>query len=486
VLEIIISKYLHEAMEKRWNPFQHGNRKEHSQMSQLVCVHEHMLLRAYKYGRVDCVRLDFTRAADMVVHSILVEKLRQLCIDPVVVNWIRAFLRNRVQSVKVGNALSNPLPVTSGLPQGSPLSNVLLMIYLNDLTAELNNENIYQYSDDTLITRIITEEEDCVKLQRDLKTLERWMDYHGMKINLKKCHVLSFSLNGYTPSYTATFPYELRGEKIEHLRSMKYLGIMMSYDFFWDEHIDYLDSKFKQDFTNQMWFLRHYSDSFQTEYFSRFLRVRLEKCSAAWNPPFNRMNAPIIEKMENLQDSLLQFTRFKHQLPSLAERRLNQLMILFFKILQKPKSYHGIAAMIDICDRNFSWAIFKAFIKLPESILGTAIKEYVRLGHFISDNCEENNIVYTKEGEFYRANPFMLKFCSDRNYDFVKNGDDKMDIDPVDALFLVSKNLHPSYSDGKIRDKIKRIRASASTSIPTCVINLIRVQLDEDEENAND
>ena len=78
---------------------------------------------------------DLSKAFDSVSHNILLKKFSALKID---VFWLKNYIENRAQSVRLNNTTSNKLNVAYGVPQGSILGPVLFSIYVNDLNECIN------------------------------------------------------------------------------------------------------------------------------------------------------------------------------------------------------------------------------------------------------------------------------------------------------------------------------------------------------------
>ena len=87
---------------------------------------------------VDLVFFDFSKAFDSVVHSILIDKLFSIEIYGILLEWIRGFLSNQTKRVKEAGALSKSISFTSGIPQGSVLGPLLLIIYVNFVLSNIN------------------------------------------------------------------------------------------------------------------------------------------------------------------------------------------------------------------------------------------------------------------------------------------------------------------------------------------------------------
>jgi hypothetical protein len=173
--------------------------------------------------QTDMIVLGFAKAFDKVSHPRLLHKLRHYGIKGKHNQWIKAFLESRTQAVVLENKYSDKVDVTSGVPQGSVLGPVLFLIYINDITDNMQS-TIRLFADDCTIYRPINNKNDQQILQSDLTNLTKWEQKWKMAFNVSKCNVMHLTRS----KNPIKEPYYMHGKQLEVVQDTKVLGELPS------------------------------------------------------------------------------------------------------------------------------------------------------------------------------------------------------------------------------------------------------------------
>ena len=113
-----------------------------------------------------------------------------------VLSILTQFLSNRSQQVMVDSCRSKLVNVVSGVPQGSVLGPLLLLLYTLEIFS-ISENKLIGYADDSILMAVVPSPGVRVALAqfliRDLGRVSEWCDLWVMKLNASKTKTMIVS-----------------------------------------------------------------------------------------------------------------------------------------------------------------------------------------------------------------------------------------------------------------------------------------------------
>ena len=175
--------------------------------------------------------LDVEKAFDNFWHNGLRYKIFMPDLPTKMTRWLSDFLVGRVIQVNANGFLSDKISPIAEVPQGSVLSPLLFLIYVNNLPKPHHRQNSKsQFADETVLWAASKNVQLAAKLlQKDLRKLAKWCAKWRIKLNPEKTKIIIFSR-----SYLARKPeptLKLYGERLKIYSQVKFLGIIFDSKF---------------------------------------------------------------------------------------------------------------------------------------------------------------------------------------------------------------------------------------------------------------
>lgn len=312
-LEAIQARRLTELAERhRLLPDeQHGCRAQHSTESALELLTEQIRTAWSEDKVVTVLSLDVQGAFDRVSHPRLLNNLRRKGIPESLVQWTKSFLTDRRTSLTLQSWTTNEFSVTTGIPQGSPISPILYLFFNAPLLEACRQQgaNAVGFADDiTLLACGNSTEENCETLSRLHVTCQRWAHTHGASFSPSKYQLMH--LTRATRRYNLHVPLVLEERRIEPSTEIKILGLYVDPKMKWGAHI----KKIKAKMTRQTMALsRITASTWGTGYskgrlvYNAIIRPAITYAAPIWHTPMPQTGDPrnLLKPLDVVQNDCL-------------------------------------------------------------------------------------------------------------------------------------------------------------------------------------
>ena len=142
--------------------------------------------------------------------------------------------------MKIGDSFSDWTHTHAGVPQGTKLGLILVLIMVNDLASSspLNLDH-WIFVDDLATSETLSRLEHP-KMQPNIINLENWSESNYMKLNPNKCEEMCVCFLKNKPELQ---PITIYRNQIERVSSHKLVGVVIQDDLKWSNHIDMITKK---------------------------------------------------------------------------------------------------------------------------------------------------------------------------------------------------------------------------------------------------
>jgi Reverse transcriptase (RNA-dependent DNA polymerase) len=144
------------------------------------------------------LQLDIKGYFDHIIHDWLIYTLQTIGLPAWIIALISAWLRGRRSTLFFDGAYSEPIEVRAGVPQGSPLSPILAILFLAPLYETLKDKHphlsILGFADDTNILALgLSEASTCHQLEEAWETCRHWAQSRGLTFAPEKSELIHFT-----------------------------------------------------------------------------------------------------------------------------------------------------------------------------------------------------------------------------------------------------------------------------------------------------
>lgn len=201
---------------------------------------EHLRKKQKNYA---IILVDFSKAFDVINHTLLYRKLKLFGFTAKSIALIRSYLSDRRMYVENGKSISQITRCKNvGCPQGSVLGPLIYLIYTIDIKDLLKNEIKLMFADDTgIVVELPPKNDDALATLRMLITkIYNHFTANKLKMNVSKTIIMAPNAKG---------DINFGNEKItikDVKETSKYLGLQISAKLHWEKQVNSVENRLKK------------------------------------------------------------------------------------------------------------------------------------------------------------------------------------------------------------------------------------------------
>ena len=258
VLEkIIATRLMFDIGKHNLVPFNQFGGRTHSSCVDAGISLAHDVEAGWKKHLVgSAVAVDIKGFFDNVNHDRLTKVIHEMGFPHQITRWVRSFLSDRKAAIRLDDEMSDTRDLDIGIPQGSPCSPVLSIIYAAEVLSDLQEADIRTsagipvdpkgYIDDMMLQAFSKSATDNItSLTAALEIIIASLAKIGMVIDPDKTELIHFSRDPANNNERAHLLFSVAGKALRIIpkKTMRWLGIFFDRKLTFKDHVSIMTNR---------------------------------------------------------------------------------------------------------------------------------------------------------------------------------------------------------------------------------------------------